>query len=64
MKKYLKLTAWASGGVAAALMFLGVIAVLTGGVLMGHHWSNLFYPAEVFLLLGIFLLIVVRLWKD
>ncbi len=64
MKKLVKLAAWLSGTVGALMMLLGIIARLAGGILMNHWWSNYFYSAEIFLLLGIFLFMGVRLWED
>lgn len=55
MKKLLITVAWASGAIGVLMMILGVIAVLAGGIMMNHMWSNLFYPGGVFILLGIFL---------
>ena len=55
MKSKLKLSAWISGAIAMVMMLLGIIAVFAGGILMNHMWSNYFYPAYNFLLLGIFL---------
>jgi hypothetical protein len=55
MKNILKLSAWLCGTVAIVMMLLGIIAVFTGGIFMNHMWSNYFYPAYNFLLLGIFL---------
>jgi len=55
MKNTLNMTAWVSGAIAVVMMLLGIIAVFTGGVLFHHMWSNYFYPAYNFLLLGIFL---------
>ena len=57
MKSKLKLLAWISGAIAMVMMLLGIIAVFAGGILMNHMWSNYFYPAYNFLLLGIFLLV-------
>ena len=55
MKKYLKMSAWLCGAIAIVMMILGIIAVFAGGIFMNHMWSNYFYPAYNFLLLGIFL---------
>jgi hypothetical protein len=63
MKKLLVLAAWANGLVAIVLMLLGIIARLAGGILMNHWWANYFYPAGVFLLLGIFLFIGAWFWE-
>ncbi len=54
MKKVLQTLAWASGAVAIVMMILGIIAVLSGGILWNHMWSTYFYPAYNFLLLGLF----------
>ncbi len=55
MKNLLKLSAWLFGAVAMIMMLLGIIAVFSGGIFMNHMWSNYFYPAYNFLMLGIFL---------
>ncbi len=57
MKSKLKLLAWISGAIAMVMMLLGIIAVFAGGILMNHMWSNYFYPAYNFLLLGIFMFV-------
>ena len=57
MKSKLKLLAWIRGAIAMVMMLLGIIAVFAGGILMNHMWSNYFYPAYNFLLLGIFLFV-------
>jgi len=54
MKNLFKIIAFISGGIGMLLMLLGVIAVLAGDRFLGHFWSNYFYPAYNFLLLGIF----------
>lgn len=54
MKKLLQITGWLSGAIGLVLIILGIIAVLAGGILFNHYWSNYFYPAGVFLLFGIF----------
>ncbi len=64
MKKTLKMFAWLCGAVAIVMMILGVIAVFTGGILFDHRWSNYFYPAYNFLLLGIFLFVAALVSKD
>jgi hypothetical protein len=64
MKKNLKMIAWGSGAIGILMMLLGIIARLAGGILLGHMWSSYFYPAEVFLLLGIFLFVAVRVWDE
>jgi hypothetical protein len=51
----LNISAWVSGAIAIVMMLLGIIAVFSGGILFNHMWSNYFYPAYNFLLLGIFL---------
>ena len=55
MKNTLKLLAWPSGAIGIIMMIIGIIAVAAGGILWNHMWSNYFYPAYNFLLLGIFL---------
>jgi hypothetical protein len=60
MKKTLTIMGWLSGGLGGLLMLLGVIAVLAGGILMNHYWSNYFYPGCGFVLLGAFLFIGTR----
>lgn len=55
MKNTLKLLAWLSGAIGIVMMIIGMIAVAAGGVLWNHMWSNYFYPAYNFVLLGIFL---------
>lgn len=63
MKNSLKLLGWISGAIGMVMMLLGIIAVFAGGVLMNHMWSNYYYPAYNFLLLGIFLLLAAVLNK-
>ena len=55
MKNTLKILAWFSGAIGIIMMIVGTIAVLAGGILWNHMWSNYFYPSYNFLLLGIFL---------
>lgn len=55
MKNMLKMLAWLSGAIGIIMMVIGTIAVFAGGILWNHMWSNYFYPAYNFLLLGIFL---------
>jgi len=55
MKNVFKILAWVNGGVGIIMMLLGSIAVLNGDRFLGHFWSNYFYPAYNFILLGIFL---------
>lgn len=55
MKNKLKLLGWISGAIGIAMMLIGIIAVFAGGILLNHMWSNYFYPAYNFLLLGTFL---------
>jgi hypothetical protein len=57
MKQILKFSGWLSGAVAIIMILLGVIAVLSGGIFLNHMWSNYFYPAYNFIMLGIFLFI-------
>ena len=55
MKRYLQILAWLSGAVGVVFIALGIIAFLGGGKLFTHRWDNYFYPAGIFLHLGIFL---------
>ena len=55
MKNTLKMIAWFSGAIGIVMMLIGIIAVAAGGIFLNHMWSNYFYPAYNFLLLGIFL---------
>lgn len=64
MKNSLKILAWVSGSVGIIMMFLGSIAVLNGDRFLGHFWSNYFYPAYNFILLGIFLFLAALVQKD
>jgi len=64
MKNMLKLFAWLCGAIAIVMMLIGVIAVFSGGILFNHMWSNYFYPAYNFLLLGIFLFMAMLVSKD
>jgi hypothetical protein len=64
MKSTLKLFAWISGATSLILMLLGFIAVFAGGILFNHMWSNYYYPAQNFLLLGIFLFLAAQVAKD
>jgi hypothetical protein len=57
MKNTLKILGWLCGAIAIVMMILGIIAVFAGGIFMNHMWSNYFYPAYNFLLLGIFLFV-------
>jgi hypothetical protein len=60
MKCYLKIAAWISTGIALVMMFMGLIAKLSGGVLLSHWWGNYYYPAHNFLVLGgVFLLFAI-----
>lgn len=64
MKKLFKLGAWICGIIAIVMMLLGIIAVFAGNQLMGHLWSNYFYPAYNFIVLGIFLFLAILVEKD
>ncbi len=64
MKNTLKNIAWLSGAIGIVMMILGVISVIAGGVLWNHMWSNYFYPAYNFLLLGIFLFLASMVSKE
>lgn len=64
MKNTLKLSGWLCGAIAIVMMILGIIAVFSGGIFMNHMWSNYFYPAYNFLLLGIFLFVASMLQKE
>lgn len=55
MKNTLKLLAWLSGSVGIIMMIIGIITVFAGGILWDHKWSNYFFVAYNFLILGIFL---------
>ena len=54
MKKILNLAGWITGGAGALMMLIGTIAVLAGGILANHHWTNYFFPGESLVVLGIF----------
>lgn len=54
MKNILKLLAWFCGAIGIVVMIIGSIAVLSGGILWMHRWSNYFYLAYNFITLGIF----------
>ena len=64
MKNTIKILAWTSGCVGIIMMLLGSIAVLNGDRFLGHFWSNYFYPAYNFILLGIFLFVAVLVQKE
>jgi hypothetical protein len=64
MKNLLKIFAWINGAVGIILMLLGIIAVIAGDRFLGHFWSNYFYPAYDFIVLGIFLFLGVLVMKD
>lgn len=64
MKNVLKIFAWINGAVGIILMLLGIIAVIAGDRFLGHFWSNYFYPAYDFIVLGIFLFLGVLVMKD
>jgi hypothetical protein len=63
MKNSLKILAWVSGSVGIIMMLLGSIAVINGDHFLGHFWSNYFYPAYNFILLGIFLFLAAIVQK-
>ncbi len=64
MKNTLQLLGWLSGAIAIVMMLLGIIAVISGGIFLDHMWSNYFYPAYNFLLLGIFLFVAALIPKE
>jgi hypothetical protein len=64
MRNIFKILAWINGGVGIILMLLGGIAVLAGDRFLGHFWSNYFYPAYNFILLGIFFFLAIATCKD
>jgi hypothetical protein len=64
MKNKLKLFGWICGAIAIVMMLVGIIAVFAGGIFMDHRWSNYFYPAYNFLLLGIFLFVAALVTKE
>ena len=64
MKNIVKNIAWFSGAIGIVMMIIGIIAAIAGGILWNHRWSNYFYPAYNFLLLGIFLFLGSLLSKD
>jgi hypothetical protein len=64
MKNALKNLAWLSGAIGIVMMIVGIIAVVVGGILWDHMWSNYFYPAYNFLLLGIFLFVGILATKE
>jgi hypothetical protein len=64
MKNLFKILAWICGGVGIILMLLGLIAVLAGDRFLGHFWSNYYYPAYNFILLGIFFFLAMIAGKE
>jgi hypothetical protein len=56
--------AWINGAVGLILMLLGIIAVINGDRFLGHFWSNYFYPAYNFILLGMFFFLAILICKD
>jgi hypothetical protein len=64
MKNTLRMLAWLSGAIGIIMMIVGIIAVAAGGILWNHMWSNYFYPAYNFLLLGIFLCMGAMMSKE
>jgi hypothetical protein len=63
MKNLFKIMAWINGIIGIILILLGVIAVLAGDRFLGHFWSNYFYPAYNFILLGIFFFLAILVSK-
>ncbi|MBK7212175.1 MAG: hypothetical protein IPH88_02520 [Bacteroidales bacterium] len=61
MKKLFVILAWINGVVGFILMLLGIIAVLAGDRFLGHFWSNYFYPAYNFILMGIFFFLAIMI---
>jgi phosphotransferase system glucose/maltose/N-acetylglucosamine-specific IIC component len=59
MKKVLEWGTWVVGAAGILLMLLGVIARITGGVLLMHKWYNYFNTGIGFIILGIFLLLCI-----
>jgi hypothetical protein len=64
MRNFFKIVAWINGAVGIILMLLGIIAVLAGDRFLGHFWSNYFYPAYNFILLGMFFFLALIVSKD
>jgi len=64
MRNFFKIMAWISGSVGIVLMLLGIIAVLAGDRFLGHFWSNYYYPAYNFILLGMFFFLAIIISKD
>ncbi len=64
MKNPMTILAWLNGAIGIILMLLGTIAFLAGGVLFDHFWSNYFYPAYNFILMGIFFFTAVFVGKE
>jgi multisubunit Na+/H+ antiporter MnhB subunit len=64
MRSFFKIMAWINGAVGIVLMLLGIIAVLAGDRFLGHFWSNYFYPAYNFILLGMFFFLAILINKD
>jgi hypothetical protein len=63
MKNILHIAAWVTGSIGIMMMFLGIIAFLAGGILFGHLWSNYFFPAYNFILLGTFFFLALLVTK-
>jgi hypothetical protein len=64
MRNIFKILAWINGGIGIILMLLGGVAVLAGDRFLGHFWSNYFYPAYNFILLGIFFFLAIVTCKE
>ncbi len=64
MKKLLLTLGWITGGFGGLMMLIGAVAVLAGGILANHHWTNYFFPGCAFAVLGIFLFVGVRTTFD
>ncbi|MFZ4546830.1 MAG: hypothetical protein ACOYN4_05330 [Bacteroidales bacterium] len=63
MKNPLHIAAWVTGSIGILMMLLGIIAFLAGGILFGHLWSNYFFPAYNFILLGTFFFLAMLVAK-
>lgn len=64
MKNILKILAWLNGAIGIILMLLGIIAVLAGDRFLGHFWSNYFYPAYNFIVMGIFFFLAIIVSRE
>jgi hypothetical protein len=63
MKNILHIAAWVTGSIGILMMLLGIIAFMAGGILFGHLWSNYFFPAYNFILLGTFFFLAILVGK-